>query len=87
MDFHCRASTAEGRLNEARLSGGASTVVVQAKHFQRSVQSSSVAGPERVLCGIDIYMGYVQFIFALSADLDAAGNGVSMTIKLPVRAD
>ena len=74
-------------MKEARLNGAASTVIVQAKHFQRSVQSSLVAAPERVLCGIDIHLGYVQFIFALNGGLDAADNGVSMTIKLPVRAD
>ena len=60
---------------------------MHSKHFQRSIHSSLIAEPARVLCGIDQNLGFLQLLVVQERAEEPDGYSVDehITIKLPVR--
>jgi HUS1 checkpoint protein len=84
-----RRTSPEGRLQEARANGDASSVVVQLKHFARSLHSSQLTQPAKVLMGLAQSGGYVHFMFVYTDPFADAGvdEDINLSFKLPVRED
>ena len=81
-----RASTPEGRLQEALQNQDSVTACIQQKHFAKSLQSSQLTQPAQLLCGI-AESGYVHFMFVYKDPMRDVGydDDISLSYRLPVR--
>eukprot|EP00884_Botryococcus_braunii_P015936 jgi/Botrbrau1/3025/Bobra.0070s0021.1 len=84
-----RRTSPEGRLQEALENGSGSSVVVQLKHIARSLHSSQLTEPAKVLLGISENSGYVHLIFVYNDPYAEGGvdQDISLAFKLPVREE
>lgn len=84
-----RRKSPEGRLQEALENGTGSSVVVQLRHFARSLHSSQLTQPAKVLMGIAENRGYVHIIFVYNDPYAEGGvdADISLAFKMPVREE
>jgi len=79
-------SSPESRLQEAMRREEGHLVVLQLKHFSRSLHSSQVAHPTRLLLGIAEEGAFVHFLFAFPGENGQVYNeNIALSYIVPIR--